>query len=158
MRRLATFASVIAAFLLSGSTASADVKICNQFMATIHVALADLSGGSFTAAGWWTVPPDACLDANFTLRGDTIYYAADSDGYKSGRETRRDHWGNRVKLFVGSKDFNFTDADKSRRGAKAEMFSSAGLVARPPAIEPPPVDVTVSFKPGGSSVDSTIRK
>ncbi len=158
MRRLATTASAIAAFLFLGSSAWADIKVCNEALATIHVAFANQDNGGYTAAGWWAVPKDACQDVDFTLQGDTLYYAADSDSYKSGRDTKRDHWGNKLKLFVGSKKFNYTDAEKSRRGAKAEMFSSATTTPSKPAIEPAPVAITVHFKPGGTSIEFTTKK
>ena len=75
-----------------------------------------------------------------------LVYAADSDSYKSGRDTKHDHWGNKVKLYVGRNKFDFTGAEKPRRGAKAEMFSSASSQLQDPAI-------TLHFKSGGTSIE-----
>jgi uncharacterized membrane protein len=155
MLRLASPACAIAALLLFGAPAAAQVKICNEFVATIHVAFARQDHNGYTAVGWWNVPKGVCQTTTYTLQGgDTLHYAADSDGYRSAGGTRRDHWGNAVKLFVGSKDFNYTNAEKSRSGAKAEMFGTFTAPAKP-AIEPPPVAATLHFKPGGTSVDFT---
>ncbi len=155
MRRLATIASAIAASMLVGSAAQADIKVCNEFLTTIHVAFANRDTDSYTAAGWWSIPKDGCQDVDFTLRGDTLYYAADSDDYKSGRDTKRDHWGNKVQLFVGGNKFNFTNAEKSRRGARAEMFSAATMTLQP---SPDAVAITVHFKQGGTSVAFTPKQ
>jgi uncharacterized membrane protein len=157
MKPLATTALTIAVSLLLGSAASADITVCNEFLATIHVTLANQEGGSYTAAGWWTVPKNSCQDVDFTLQGDTLHYTADSDDYKSGRDTKHDHWGNKVQLFVGSrvsKKFSFTNAEKSRPGAKPEMFSSATMTQQP---QPKAVAITVHFKQGGTSIDFTPR-
>jgi len=149
--QLAKIASAIAALLLFGSAARADIRICNEFPATIHVALAGADNGSYAAAGWWTVSENACQDVvGFTVQGDTIYYSADSDDYKSGRDTKRDHWGNKLQLFVSEKKFDFTDADKPRRGAKAQMFSSATMSQQPPSKD---VAITLHFKQNGTSIE-----
>src|SRR5690349_20791905 len=121
MHRLAKSAPLTAAILLLGSPASAEIKICNEFLATVHVAFAEQDKDGYRTAGWWVVPKDTCRDADFELHGDTLYYTADSDSYKSGRDTKHDHWGNKLKLFVGgSNQFSYSNAEKSRRGAKAE--------------------------------------
>ena len=132
-----------------------DVRVCNEFLATIHVALAQQEGGSYTSVGWWTVPKNSCQDIDFTFLGDTLYYAADSDDYKSGRELRHDPWGNKIQLFFGSrgsKKFGFTNAEKSRPGAKSEMFSSATMTQH---TKPKAVAITAHFKQGGTSIDFT---
>src|SRR5262249_54442517 len=82
----------------------------------------------------------------------TLHYAADSDAYRNAGGTLREHWGNVLKLFVSSKDFNYANAEKRRPGAKAEMFSSITAPSKP-AIEPPPVAVTLHFKQSDTSVD-----
>ena len=69
MRRLATATSIIAAFLLVGSAARADIMVCNDFHAPIHVAFASQDKGHFNAAGWWTVAPKACHAVDFAFRG-----------------------------------------------------------------------------------------
>jgi uncharacterized membrane protein len=154
MRHLATAMSTIVTFLSLSSAAFADITVCNESPATIHVAFANQDAGSYTAAGWWTVAPDACQDVQFTLQGDTLYYTADSDSYKSGRYTKRDHWGNKLKLFVGRKTFSFSDADKRHPGTKAEMFSSATKSQQPPGKD---VAISVHFKPGGTTVVFTTK-
>ncbi len=157
MKHLATTASSVAALLALGSVAQADIRVCNEFVAAIHVALAKQEGGSYTVGGWWTVPKNSCQDVDFTLEADTLYYAADSDDYRSGRETRHDHWGNKIQLFVGSRfgnKFNFANADKGRAGAKPEMFSSATMTQQ---SQPKAVAITVHFKQGGTSIDFTPR-
>ena len=154
MHRLASLACVIAGLLLSGSPAAAQVNICNEFVATIHVALARQDHNGYAAVGWWDVPKGLARPPPTRSRAATpSNYAANSDGYKGAGGTRRDYWGNAVKLFVDSKDFNFTNAEKTRPGAKAEMFGSFTAPAKP-AIEPPPVAATLHFKPGGTASTS----
>jgi uncharacterized membrane protein len=94
MRCLATATSIIAAFLLRGSAAPADIVVCNDFRAPIHLAFASQDKGRFNAAGWWTVAPKACHTVDFAFRGATLYYTAgDSDSYQDGSETSKVHWG-----------------------------------------------------------------
>ncbi len=145
-----TTVSVAAALLLLGTAARADVKVCNEFVTTVHVAFASHDDAGYRTEGWWTVPKDTCQDIDFTFSGNTLYYTAHSDEYRSGRFTKRDHWGNKLQLFVGSKKFSFTNADQRRRGAKADMFSSASGSSQ---LSPEAVVVTVHFKSGGTTVE-----
>jgi uncharacterized membrane protein len=149
MRHLATVPWTIGAFLVLGSAAWADITVCNDFRAPIHVAFAYQNQGNFTAAGWWSVEPNACEAVDFAFQGSTLYYAADSDEYKDGRFTKRDHWGNKVKLFVNKKNFNSDNAGDSRHGAKAEMFSLAEIAQVVPGKPP---KITFHFTPGNTSI------
>jgi uncharacterized membrane protein len=148
-------ASAVAISLLLAPAASANVTVCNEFLASIHVAFANETGGSYTASGWWTVAKDSCQDVDFTLQGDTLYYAANSDDYKVGRDTKHDHWGNKVQLFVSTGKFNLTNAEKNRRGAKPVMFSSATATQQTPSTV---VAITVHFKSGGTSISFTSKQ
>ncbi len=154
MRRAATAISATGILLLLGSAAHANVTICNEFSTTIRVAFANQVNGSYAAAGWWAIKTDECQEVDFTLVGNTLYYAADSDSYRSGRGMKRDHWGNKLQLFVGSKNFKVADAEKERRGAKPEMFSSAVMTGAATANK---VAITVRFKQGGTSISFTTK-
>lgn len=79
-------AAATAAILSFGSAARADISVCNDFVATIHVALAYPNGDKFTAAGWWNVDSNKCVDVNFSFSGDALYYSADSNNYRQGGE------------------------------------------------------------------------
>jgi uncharacterized membrane protein len=154
MSRLATATSIIAAFFLLGSAAQADIMVCNDFRAPIHVAFASQNKGGFNAAGWWTVAPKACQAVDFAFKGATLYYTADSDNYQIEKATAQDHWGNVVQLFVTSEDFKLDNADVSRDGAKAEKFSLAEI---PPLFGGNPVTITLHFSQGSVTVNVTGR-
>jgi uncharacterized membrane protein len=152
MRRLSTIMSGLGALLFFGSVASADVMVCNDFLAPIHVALAAPDKGSFAAAGWWSVAPKACQTLDFAFKGAALYYAADSDSYPTGDKTSQDHWGNAVPLFVTGADFKFDGADRSRDGAKAEKFSLAEI---PSQFRGKLLTVTLRFAQGATTVNVT---
>jgi uncharacterized membrane protein len=123
MRYFATTGTAVATFLFLAVAAHADITICNEFRAPIHVAFAYEDQGSFIAAGWWNVEPNDCRPADFPFQGATLYYTAHSDSYRNGSATSRDHWGNKVKLYVTGKKFNFDNAQRPRSGATSDMFS-----------------------------------
>jgi uncharacterized membrane protein len=154
MRRLSTVAYTTAALVLLGSAARADIIVCNGFLAPINVAFGYQDQGSFTSAGWWSVGPDACQVVDFAFQGTALYYTADSD-YKDGPNNVHDHWGNKVQLFVASKNFNFTDADKSRNDANAEMFSLAEIA---PQLQGKAVTITFRFTQGNTTINVTAKK
>lgn len=149
MRHLTRIAASVAAVVFMGSAARAEITVCNDFQAPIHVAFAYENEGRYTAAGWWSVEPQACQPVDFAFQGAALYYAADSDNYKEGRLTKHDHWGNKVKLYVTKKDFKFDDAGQRRRGASAEMFSSAALTQPPQGKS---LSITCHFKSGGTTI------
>jgi hypothetical protein len=151
--------AVGAALLVLGSAAQAapTMSACNKAMATIHVAFANQVNGSFTTAGWWAVPRNACQQGDFTQQGNTLYFAADSDGYQVPQGTATDHLGFQVELYVGSNRdgrFGYTDADKSRSGAMLEKFQTDEITD--------PLDkvtaITVNLEVGHSSVEFSISK
>ena len=142
--------TLIAFLLAPAGAAKADITICNDFGATVHVALAYPDHDDYAASGWWTVEPRACKPAEFAFQGTELYYTADSNQYKAGRATKTDHWGDKLKLFVSRKDFKSDAANQRRAGAKPEMFGVV-QVARPnPASNP---TITFHFKPGGTSIN-----
>jgi uncharacterized membrane protein len=69
-------ATAIAAFLVLGSAAKADIVVCNDIQAPIHVAFAYQARDGFTAAGWWNVEADECRPVDFMLEGATHNYSA----------------------------------------------------------------------------------
>jgi uncharacterized membrane protein len=157
MRCRATVAAAIAALLGFGSAARAAVTVCNEDSATIHVAFANHVNGSYTTAGWWSVPLNACQDVDFTPQGDTLYFTADSDDYVNNGRTVTTHWGNQVQLFVSSNrssKFNYTNADKSRNGARRETFQPDALPGPPAKL----VGIIVHIKTVGSSVTFTTKQ
>lgn len=151
MRYLIVTAGAVAAFLSFGSGARADISVCNDFVATVHVAFAYPNGEKVTAAGWWSVDPKKCADVNFPFTGATLYYTANSDNYKQGRKTYHDHWGNKKELYVTSKKFNTDDAQSRRRGTKGQMFSLFEL-AKP--LQGKPVQITFHFQKGSTSINA----
>jgi uncharacterized membrane protein len=147
MRRIAASIAVGTALFLMGSPARAGVIVCNDFQAPIHVAFAD---GNFTAAGWWTVAPNDCKPAEFPVLGTMLYYAADSDSYRDGRDTKHDHWGNKIKLFVTARKFNLENVDRPSRGADLTMFSTYQI---PEEFLGRPTEITFRFVHGSTTVN-----
>jgi uncharacterized membrane protein len=154
MRRLAVFAA-IAIFLLIASQAKADISVCNDFRARIHVAFAYQHQRSVPASGWWTVEPNVCQNVDFSFQGATLYYAADSDDYKQGAATSHDHWGNKIKLFVGDTKFDFDDAQSPRRDATTEVFS---LYEIPQQFRGKPVKIIFHLVSGKTNITITTSK
>lgn len=142
-------ALVILVQLVLCSAALADISVCNSFRIPVRVALAYQDDNGYHAAGWWAVDPNACRDIDFQFQGSTIYYTADSNLYKEGGKTVRDHWGNKKELFVPSKDFNFDRVDQARRDAKPAMFSSFSLTAEQKSK---PVAITIRFTSGNTMI------
>jgi len=154
MRRLVVTVAAVAAWLSFGAAARADISVCNDFGATIHVALAYPNGDKFTAAGWWSVDPGKCLDVNFSFSGATLYYSADSDDYKEGGRTHRYHWGNQKKLYVSAKKFDTDEAERHRRGSQGQMFSSLQLTDQQ---QGKPLQITLHFQEGSTSINVKIK-
>ena len=150
----AIVAAAVSVLLGVGSAAGATtVTVCNESPATAHVAFANEIKGSYTTTGWWTIPLDSCQDVDFTLQGDTLYFTADSDVYKDSGRTVTNHWGtSQLSLFVSSNHsgkFNYTNAQKSRGGAKSEQFQPDSVGDHPEKL----AKITVHIKKVGSSVD-----
>ena len=116
---LETISWTVLAFLLLGGVAKADITVCNDFRAPIHVVFAYPDRDDFTATGWWNVGPNSCQTADFVFQGNDLYYAADSDDYNDGRFSKHDHWGNKVKLFV------------NKHTSSPTTQSTAGVVRKP---------------------------
>jgi uncharacterized membrane protein len=127
------------------SAAYADIIVCNDFRARVRVALAFEGPSGVASAGWWIVEPSACKDIDFVFPGGSFYYAADSDSYKEGRNTMKDHWGNKKELFVPTKDFKTDDAGRKRRDAKPVKFSEVRLSEQQ---QSKPVLITLRFSSG----------
>jgi uncharacterized membrane protein len=150
MTKSLTAATAIAAFLILVSAAKADVVVCNDIGAPIHVAFAYQARDGFTASGWWNVEVNECRPVDFLFDGDTLYYSANSDGYRDGRMTSRDHWGNKRELFVTRAKFDFDNADRSRRGTRPEMFSSYEV---PQGFVGKPATITFHFVHGSTTIN-----
>jgi uncharacterized membrane protein len=155
MRRLVTATVAIAILLVLGSIAEADIMVCNDIGAPIHVAFANRVQDSFSASGWWSVGPNDCIPVDFQFQGTTLYYSADSDDYRDGRATSRDHWGNKVRLFVTRTKFDFDNADRSRRGTRAEMFSSYDV---PQSYSEKSAVITFRFIHGSTTISAKTGK
>jgi uncharacterized membrane protein len=122
--RCFTVLAAVAIFLFAGAQAKAELSVCNDFRARIHVAFAYANQRDVPASGWWSVEPNACQTIDFKFEGATLYYTADSDKYNDGRATSHDHWGNKIKLYVRDTKFDFDDAQTRHRDTTGEMFSS----------------------------------
>jgi uncharacterized membrane protein len=154
-RRLATVTTAVAISLILGAAAKADIMVCNDIAAPIHVAFAYPDRDGFTASGWWNIESNECQRVDFQFQGPTLYYSADSDGYRDGRATSRDHWGNKEKLFVTRTKFDFDNADRSRRGTRAELFSSYEI---PPSYLGKPTAITFHFIHGSTNINISTGK
>lgn len=149
MRR---FTRLTAATILSFglcAAAHADIVACNDFRAPIRVAFAYEREGGIASAGWWRVEPNACRDIDFAFAGATLYYTADSEPYKDGSKTFRDHWGNKKELFIPSKDFKTNEANRKER-KKPVMFSQTELS---PQQQAKPVVITYRFSSGTTTTN-----
>ena len=154
MRWLALFATV-AVFPFVQSEAKAEISVCNDFHARIHVAFAYQNQRNIPASGWWTVEPNVCQTVDFAFQGDALYYAADSEDYKDGDKTSRDHWGNKIKLFVADAKFDFDDAQSPRNGATGKSFS---LYEIPPQFLGKPAKLVFHFGGGKTDITITVNK
>lgn len=157
MHHPATLAAAVSVLLGVGSAARAmTVTVCNESLATAHVAFANQVKGSYTTTGWWTIAMDACQEVDFTPQGDTLFFTADTDGYRVTGGTATEHWGEQVQLFVGSdrsKKFTFTNADKSRAGAKSEKFQTNAITDPPEKL----VEIKVHLQKVGSTIGFMLR-
>lgn len=154
MRCRAVF-TAIAVLLFVKSEARADISVCNDFRARIHVAFAYQNQRNVPASGWWTVEPNVCEKVDFSFQGAALYYAADSDNYTQGTATSHDHWGNKIKLFVGDTKFDFDDAQSPRRDATTEMFS---LYEIPQQYRGKPAKIIFHFLGGKTNITITTGK
>ena len=143
-------ATAIAAFLILGSAAKADVVVCNDIRAPIHVAFAYQARDGVTASGWWNVEANECRPVDFLFEGSAFYYSANSDSYRDGREVSRDHWGNKEMLFVTKTKFDFDDAAHSRRGTRPQMFSTYEI---PQSFQGKPATITLHFVHGSTTIN-----
>jgi uncharacterized membrane protein len=150
MRQTGPIIGSFVALTLTAAGARAEMSVCNDFQAPIRLALAYEDQGRFVASGWWRAAPGACARVDFAYSGATLYYTADSDSYRDGRFTKRDHWGNKLKLYVETKDFRTVDAAAKRRGAQPAMFSSTSFNAPPPGKT---ANITFRFKSGGTTIE-----
>jgi len=151
------FVMRIAAFVLllaPMSAAYADIVVCNDFRVRVRVALAFEGPSGIASAGWWSVEPNACKDIDFAFPGASFYYAADSDSYKEGGSSMRDHWGNKKELFVPTKDFKTDDAGRKRRDAKPVKFSEVRLSE---LQQSKPVVITLRFSSGTTTTQIKIK-
>jgi len=143
-------ATAIAAFLVLGSAAKADIVVCNDIEAPIHVAFAYQARDGITAAGWWNVDANECRPVDFLFEGTTLYYSANSDGYRDGRMMSRDHWGNKEELFVTKAKFDFDNAERSRRYTRPQMFSPYEV---PQGFVGKPATITLHFVHGSTTIN-----
>jgi hypothetical protein len=119
------------------------------------VAFAFQNEGHFTAAGWWDIDSNKCAPAEFSFPGATLYYAADSDNFKEGSDSVREHWGNEASLYVSSQKFNFDSAEQKHGENPSEKFSSIELTVEQQAK---PVLITFHFTSGQTTTDVVIKK
>ncbi len=155
MLRLVSLGTMLVAVLVFNSAARADISVCNEFTARIHVAFAYPVEERFTGQGWWNVDPNQCAVIDFSFQGGRLYYTADSDEYKSGGTSRsRDHWGNKTPLFLTRKDFKSNDLNKQHPGTKREMFSYVELTAQQQAN---PVTITFHFVSGSTTINVKMK-
>ena len=154
MRRLAAFASV-AVFLFVASEAKAEITVCNDFRARIHVAFAYQNQRNIPASGWWVIEPSVCQKIDYTFQGATLYYTAQSDSYQDGAATSHDNWGNQINLFVTDTKFDVDDAQSPRTGATTKRFS---LYEIPPQHLGKPAQIEFRFRKGNTDIKITTPK
>jgi uncharacterized membrane protein len=152
MHRLAATATIVATLLFAGSAAGADISVCNEFHARIHVAFGYQNQRNIPASGWWVIEPNVCDKVEYFFQGSTIYYTAESDDYQDGSATSHDHWGNKISLFVTNTRFDVDDAQAPRSGATTKMFS---LYEIPPQYLGKPASIAFHFR--SRNTDITIK-
>ena len=153
--RCLTLCATIAALVVAASEAKADMSVCNDFHTRIRVAFAYQNQSKMPASGWWSVAPNACHPVDFAFQGKTLYYAADSDDYLDGKATSRDHWGNKVKLYVGDTRFDFDDAQSAHGDATTEDFSALEIQQQ---YLGKPMSIVFHFASGKSTMTVTGNK
>jgi hypothetical protein len=76
----------------------------------------------------------------------------DSEDYKDGAATSRDHWGNKLKLSVGDARFDFEDGLSWGDGATTKMFSQYEI---PQQYLGKPMAIVFHFASGKTSITVT---
>ena len=147
MRR-ATFTMLVLFIVPPWSEVRADAKICNDFRATINVALAYERKASFVSEGWWRVESNACRDAPFN--GLDFFYAAESDKYREAGAQKQDMWGKGRQFYVGTGTFKFEDAERSRRNARSRPFTKVTI---PEVHRSQPFVATLRFRSGTTTAE-----
>lgn len=147
--------ATMAALVGAATEAKADISVCNDFRARIRVAFGYQNQAKIPASGWWSVAPNACHSVDFAFQGNQLYYSVDSDDYQDGKSTSRDHWGTKVKLYVGDTRFDFDDAQVSHADAATEAFSVFEI---PPQYLGKPMSIVFHFTSGKASMTVTGNK
>jgi uncharacterized membrane protein len=154
MRCLATIATVAILLFASSGARAADISVCNDFRARIHVAFGYQNQRNIPASGWWVIEPNVCQKVEFVYQGSTIYYTAESDDYADGSATSHDHWGNKISLFVTNTRFDVDDAQAPRSGATTKMFS---LYEIPPQFLGKPASIVFHFRSRNTDINITLN-
>lgn len=109
-----TFAAALWVFT---APAKADLKVCNDTLKTIGVAIGYKADGQWISEGWWRVPAETCSSI---IEGDLssrYYYlhAEDASG--------RDRWLGRIFMCTSAKKFKITGlSDCFARGLERTGF------------------------------------
>jgi hypothetical protein len=143
-------AAATASLLLGIPAASAGITFCSEFPpATIWVAIAyPQDGGSWLSRGWLALNEGDCYAFDTAIHVSAFYYRAISKPYRNAQGRRGiDTWGKGKPFAVWERDnFQYYNADERVLNSTLEEFTSGGENLGDAA------DVTVTFKPGGSTV------
>lgn len=153
--RLAVSPLALAAVLAAAAPARADVVVCNDLQAALHVAIAYQDAGSVTSHGWWRVEGRQCRELPFSPLD--FFYAAESEQYWEGGKIVQHTWGRGRRLFVGSgkwHQFKLARAEQARQGAREIGFTSFAVGE---AHRAKPHVVTIRFRPGTTTVETRLK-
>jgi uncharacterized membrane protein len=118
--------------------AEGDIMFCNKFSHRLYVAVAYPQSSAvpdfvwYLARGWLQLEPGECYVFDSALRTNTLYYHAETDRYKEGKNKTKMTWGNEKQFAVRDAHFHLYDAEKKFPGTYLAKFSKLSEVSGRP--------------------------
>jgi uncharacterized membrane protein len=116
-RALAAAAGALILLGLAGSSARADLKLCNNTASRVGVAIGYKNKDGWASEGWWTAEPQKCLTL---LKGALIarYYYVYAVDYDKGGS-----WGGKAMMCIREKIFTIRGIEScTERGYQKAGF------------------------------------
>src|SRR5579871_5897077 len=136
--------------LLGIPGASAGIKFCSEFPATIWVAIAypQDDGTGWLSRGWLELAQGDCYAFDTAIHVSSFYYRGMSKPYRNAQGRREIYtWGQGKAFAVWERDnFQYYNAEQRVLNSTLENFTLGAENMGDGA------DVTVTFKDGGSTV------
>ncbi len=104
-------------FMLAGTPANADLRLCNRTASTVGVALGYKDDNGWASEGWWNIRPGECKTL---LEGDLVaryYYVFAVDYDKGG------YWDGPATLCIKDRIFTI----RGRTNCEARGFRTQGF-------------------------------